>query len=614
MLTALPSSRAAGTRKAGFADQAAWARLTGAETVEAGLGAWLALQCAAIGGVTAAMVMLEGDISAPPRAVWPEGAEAVPLLPTLEAARARQRGVLEDGPDGVGHLIAFPILFGDTCAGAVVVQVEAQSPDALGLSLRQLQWGVAWLRERLASEHLARSRSEEAAGRVLLDLLAAGLEPVRFKDSARGIAIELAHRFSCERVSIGMVRGMHVEVVAISHSASFGKDMNLVRMLGEAMDEAVDQRALISWPARPDGRLAVRMHEQLIRAHGSRSALTIPMPLRDGFVGAITLERSSLAPFTPDHARLLDMLATVLAPVLDDKRLNDRLLVIKARDALVEQVSRLFGPRHAVRKAVAAGAVLLVVVFAFWHQTYRVSADAQVEGQMQRAMTVSFDGFLREAPARAGDTVREGDLLASLDDRELVLERLRWATERQRRAFEYERALSERNRGELRLITNQIEQADAQIQLIDAQIARARLTAPFDGLLVSGDHSQSIGAAVQRGQVLFEVAPNSGYRVVLSVDEAQVTDLKEGQTGQLLLAALPGDSFPVEITRITPVAKAEEGRNTFRVEARLLGSAEAFRPGMRGVAKIEVDQRRTLWIWTRSLVDWLRLSLWRWMP
>lgn len=613
MVSALSNSRASAPRASGFTDQANWARLTGAETVAGGLAPWLALQCAVIGAVTVAMAVLDDGTGDSVRAIWPEGGEGVPLLPALEAARARQRGVLEEGPDGIAHLIAFPILFGGTAVGAVSVQVESRAPDALGASMRHLQWGVSWLREMLAVEELARSRSQETAGRVLLDLLAAGLEPASFRDSARSIAIELAQRFDCERVSIGMVGGGHVEVAAISHSASFGKDMNLVRMLGEAMDEAVDQRALIAWPAKAEGLLAVRMHEQLARAHGSGFVLTVPMPLRDGFIGALTLERNA-APFTLEEARLVDMMATVLAPVLEDKRLNDRLLIVKARDAAVDEVARLFGPRHALRKAVLAGAVLLVLVFTFWHQTYRVTADALMEGQVQRAVTVSFDGFLREAPARAGDRVKEGDLLASLDDRELVLERLRWATERQRRAFEYERALSERNRGELRLITNQIEQADAQIQLIDAQLARARLTAPFDGLVVSGDHSQSIGAAVQRGQMLFEVAPNTGYRVVLSVDEAQVADLKEGQKGQLVLAALPGDSFPLEIVRIMPVAKAEEGRNTFRVEAKLLGPADGFRPGMRGVAKIEVDDRRTLWIWTRSLVDWLRLSLWRWMP
>ena len=33
-----------------------------------------------------------------------------------------------------------------------------------------------------------------------------------------------------------------------------------------------------------------------------------------------------------------------------------------------------------------------------------------------------------------------------------------------------------------------------------------------------------------------------------------------------------------------------------------------------GVAKIDVGRRQLFWIWTRPLVDWLRLQLWSWWP
>jgi hypothetical protein len=39
-----------------------------------------------------------------------------------------------------------------------------------------------------------------------------------------------------------------------------------------------------------------------------------------------------------------------------------------------------------------------------------------------------------------------------------------------------------------------------------------------------------------------------------------------------------------------------------------------LRPGMEGVGKVEVGERKVLWVWTHGLTDWLRLALWRWMP
>jgi multidrug resistance efflux pump len=223
-----------------------------------------------------------------------------------------------------------------------------------------------------------------------------------------------------------------------------------------------------------------------------------------------------------------------------------------------------------------------------------------------------FNGFVLEAPVRAGDTVKAGQLMARLDDRDLLLERLKWITERERRKLEFEKAMGERNRSEQQISTTQIEQAEAEIRLVDEQLARSRLTAPFDGIVISGDLTQSIGASLQRGQELFQVAPLDSYRVVLDVDESQISDVAIGQKGSLVASSLPGETFPLTITKITPVSKAHDGRNTFRVEGKLDDAAQALRPGMHGVAKIDIERRRMVWIWTRAFLDWARLTFWRW--
>ena len=105
--------------------------------------------------------------------------------------------------------------------------------------------------------------------------------------------------------------------------------------------------------------------------------------------------------------------------------------------------------------------------------------------------------------------------------------------------------------------------------MIDDQLARTHLRAPLDGLVVSGDLSQSIGAPTERGQVLFEVAPLDAYRILLQVDEREAAEIAVGQRGNIVLAAFPTRSLPFLVEKITPVSIAREGRNHFRVEARL---------------------------------------------
>ena len=75
---------------------------------------------------------------------------------------------------------------------------------------------------------------------------------------------------------------------------------------------------------------------------------------------------------------------------------------------------------------------------------------------------------------------------------------------------------------------------------------------------------------------------------------------------------MPGENFALVFDRLTPVATAADGRNRFRAEARLAQPAPGLRPGMQGIAKIDIDRRLRIDIWTRELRDWLRLAWWRW--
>ena len=175
---------------------------------------------------------------------------------------------------------------------------------------------------------------------------------------------------------------------------------------------------------------------------------------------------------------------------------------------------------------------------------------------------------------------------------------------------EYRSALAGYDRVQVAITKARIQQVDAQLALIDKQLARTKLVAPIDGLVVSGDLSQSLGSPIERGDVLFEVAPLESYRVVLKTDERDIVFITTGQKGSLTLAGLPNTQISLTVEKITPVTIAEEGRNYFRIEALMDLQSDLLRPGMGGIAKIEVGRRKLIWIWSRRLVDWF--SLWTW--
>ncbi|MCJ7498835.1 HlyD family efflux transporter periplasmic adaptor subunit, partial [bacterium] len=311
---------------------------------------------------------------------------------------------------------------------------------------------------------------------------------------------------------------------------------------------------------------------------------------------------------------LVDTLVSLIGPVLEEKRLNDRLLIIRIMDSVKEGLGKVVGPGHLVLKAVCASLLTAVVFMSLANGQYRVTAKTIIEGSVQRAVVVPFDGFLLEASVTAGDTVREGQILCSLDDRDMKLERFRWTSQREQFQRQYREAMAEGNRASVKILREQISQAEAQINLLDEQLVRSRMLAPFDGLVITGDLSQALGSPVQRGQILFEIAPLEDYRLRLRVDERQINMIKPGQKGSLILNSLPGQPQPMTIRKVTPVAAAEEGNNLFMVEADLDKNLAGLRPGMEGFGKVDIEKRKLIWIWTHDVYDWLRLWVWSWWP
>ncbi len=274
------------------------------------------------------------------------------------------------------------------------------------------------------------------------------------------------------------------------------------------MDEAIDQRSAVVHPSSADDLFQVTTaHAALLETHKTAFVLTIPFGDRNKYLGAMTFERTSENYLDQATVDQLECLASVVGPILAAKRREDRWLIFKIRDSLTTQLQRLFGQRYYGRKLGASLAVLLLVLATVVVDTYTVSATATLEGLVRRVVVAPFDGYVLSERARAGDTVKRGAILAELDVHDLALERLRRISTRSQRLAEYNQALAERKAAQVNVIKAQIDQADAEIALFDEQIGRSKLRAPFDGLVISGDLSQSVGASVTRGDVLYEVGP-----------------------------------------------------------------------------------------------------------
>lgn len=589
--------------------------------VETLAGSWLALQCQMIPKVHRGAVYLGvSDKEKEPTATacWPEGSDSSPALNAATRLVIDRRCPVLCGEDetvefdGAGNLnIACPIVVDGRFAGVVAVEVASPNEQQQRAVMQLLQWGSTWLEFLVRREASTVTNSLMTAVRVL----ATCLEHTEFQAAATTTATELASHLNCARVSIGFRERNHARVRAISHSANFNSKMNLVRDLEAVMEEALVQGDAIVFPGGAEAPLRITAeHAVFARNQDAGSVCTIPLGSDGELYGALVFERAKDQPFDDAALELCEVVASLLGPVLELKRKDSRWIGRALRDETFAFCGRVFGRGHVGLKLALLAAAALIAYLSVAIGEYRVTSKAMLEGTVQRVVVAPMDGFIQNATTRAGDLVRAGEVLGRLEDKDLQLERAQWAGQRKQYKTEYRQALAKRDRAQTRILSAQVAQAEAQLNLIDEKMARTDLTAPFDGVIVSGDLSQQFGSPVERGQVLFEVAPLDSYRVVLQVDEREIAEIREGQRGQLALSALSGKAMDIVVDKITPVSSAEDGRNFFRVEARIDRPRDDLRPGMLGLGKVAIGERKLIAIWTYKIANWWRLWLWSWWP
>lgn len=581
---------------------------------------WLALLCARTAGAVAGLVLLETDNQRfAPAAVWPDGPHDFPHLKQVaEKALSTAEAVIEADPANPRLMgIAYPLVHEQRSHGAVVLAVEGQGAAAIRATMRELHWGAGWL-DSILWQHRAGARMTAArAASVAMDVLAAAQEADLLEQSLLALSNALALALKADRVAIGLVRRGSVKLAAISHGAWFRKRSDVAEALEGAMDEALDQGMALTLPAiATEGNPITLQQAQELTASGQQAIATIPIVDRHLPIGAFVLERGDKsAAFEASEIRIVEAVAALVAPTIALKQREQRFFSGRSRHYLMETAKALFGPRRPVAKTLGVAAVVLLLVLLAPVAQFRVKADASLEGRMQRAAAAPFAGFIADARSQAGDVVQAGDVLAVLDDRDLKVDRARAIGEVQQLDRRYRDALAKHERAEMNLAGAQLRQAEASLRLIEYRLSRTAIIAPLSGVVVSGDLSQRIGAPVEEGETLFEVAPLDDYRIALDVPDADINYLSVGQRGRFAPTGLAGRTVPLVIARITSVTANVDGRNVFRVEAELDNSTHlALRPGMEGIAKVDIDRRANLWIWTRTLRSWLTLFLWKWLP
>ena len=421
---------------------------------------------------------------------------------------------------------------------------------------------------------------------------------------------EIASRYRCDRVSLGWIKGAYVRVQAISHMERFEKRMDVVQSLELAMEEAFDQEEEILWPKPEDSRSVVRDHEAFSRDQGSKYLVSLTIRLDDKPVGVVTCERSD-GPFSEEEVRGLRVLCDQSARRLGDLKRHDRWFGAKLATSTRELLAKLFGVEHTVAKLVGLILCMALAFLVFGKLNYRVEAPFILKTDDLAYLSAPFDGYIHKVNVKIGDPVKKMDTVLSLDTRELLLEESTAIANLNRYSREAAKARSQNALADMKVALAMEEQAQARLDLVHYHLDHAEIKAPFAGIVVEGDLKELLGAPVKKGDVLFKVALIEKMYAELKVNERDVHEVTEVATGEIAFVSRPDLKFPINVQRIDPVSVTEEGVNVYLIRAAFPEEVSPWwRPGMSGVAKINVGKRNILWIFTHRTIDFLRIFFW----
>lgn len=572
---------------------------------------WLHNLLADVPTFSSVMLAVQTQGTLQPAALWPRDQAVLNRLGDLVDTCCQQGQPLMLPPgEGISDYgIVYPVIL-DNQIQAVFAGYLPLSQTSLEQIMAEVEKHCVWIENWLSQEQVQQHKTDIRQQRTVIDGYVAVGKGNALQESALQWVDSLAQNFACDRVSLGTIKHKVVALDVISGSSDHALNSVTTKQIIKTMQEACDQRCSISWPAADSENHIGIQAEKLSIAHHNACVLSVPVYHDDEPYLVLTFERPAKALFSAEEIERIEANLALVGVAFQHRRQAELTFWGATKKHCTRQFERLLAPGYLKRKLFFIGLFALSVFMLVARGDYQINADAMLEPRLIRIVSAPFNGYLKSASVRAGDLVKEGSVLASMEDSELRLEKIKSISRLEQNNKQYTDALAARDRSQAQIYSAQMAQAQAQLNAADSKLERATLRAPFDALVVSGDLSQRIGGSVAQGEELFRLSPMQDYRLTLYVSEFKINQIQQGQTGRVVLSSMPDEHYDFEVETLTPVTEVRDGSTLFRVEARLLQNDAQFRPGLVGVAKVSAGERHLIDMWTQNLRAWLTLKLW----
>ncbi|HEX9509473.1 MAG TPA: efflux RND transporter permease subunit [Puia sp.] len=233
-------------------------------------------------------------------------------------------------------------------------------------------------------------------------------------------------------------------------------------------------------------------------------------------------------------------------------------------------------------------------------QEHPFNATLQITGTAKPNQSVKLyamtSGYLTQLKADIGDFVKQGQVLAILENPELLRDKERLEAELKGKQSIYERLKSIYEKTPQLTTIAELERTEAEYKIVQAQlnalllqISYLNVKAPFSGVIT--DRLADKGAVIQNGlnnnnsTPLFELQDLQPIRLQVEVPETDVILIGKTTKADISFPELPGAKYRATVSRVA--YGLNENTKTMKIEIDLPNSNLKIRPGM--YAKVEIQ-------------------------
>ncbi|MEM7188970.1 MAG: hypothetical protein AAF439_05100 [Pseudomonadota bacterium] len=276
-----------------------------------------------------------------------------------------------------------------------------------------------------------------------------------------------------------------------------------------------------------------------------------------------------------------------------------------------------YGQRSAERSlrgplALAAAAAIAAVLA--WPIRFEIGATAVIEPANSRMVVLDYEARLTGLNARVGEDVAKDAELAVFESPTLIEQEKQAALDQMLETLAAQEALAGDDYANYQLAEQRKAIAAFQAEQSRRRLESLRLTAPEDGRVAFILTEKQMGTLMPAGSPVAEIQIGADVRARLRISGLDGPLITPGMTGEVVVRGLVNQSFPITVLEHPALVSDETGAQSLSVLASIKAPEDArLLKGLTGYARLHAGTERRIWVWSRPVIEFLRLRLWTYL-